>query len=116
MCDLSASQIGNEQFLPATSDVSIQISKAEQVIPASIAIANRKLSSGNFVLNYSTDANLPIQFTSTTQSVCEVNASNSSEIILNALGTCTLTASAIGDIRYNDATPVTNIAFEVEAD
>lgn len=116
MCDLSAYQQGDEQYLPATSDVSIQISKAEQVIPASIAIANRKFSSGNFVLNYSTDANLPVQFTSTTPSVCEVNASNSSEIILNALGTCTLTASAIGDIRYNDATPVTNIAFEVEAD
>lgn len=116
MCDLSASQQGNEQYLPATNDVSIQISKAEQVIPAGITIANRKLSSGNIVLDYSTDASLPVQFTSTTPTVCEVNISNSSEIILNATGTCTLTASAIGDIRYNDATPVTNISFVVEAD
>ncbi len=50
---------------------------------------------------------LPVSFSSTTPTICTVSGVNGSTVTGVAVGTCTITASQVGDNSYDSAPPVT---------
>jgi hypothetical protein len=64
---------------------------------------DRELSSTPFVVTATSDSNLSVVLTSTTQDVCTVSGL---EVSMLTVGTCTLTANAAGNATYADATEV----------
>jgi hypothetical protein len=64
---------------------------------------DRELSSTPFVVTATSDSNLSVVLTSTTQDVCTVSGL---EVTMLTVGTCTLNANAAGNATYADANEV----------
>ena len=67
------------------------------------APVDREYSSTPFVVTATSNSNLSVVLTSTTQDVCTVSGF---EVSMLTAGTCTLTANAVGNATYADATEV----------
>jgi hypothetical protein len=65
--------------------------------------ADREFSTTPFTVTATSNSNLPVSLTSTTQDVCTVSGFNVSML---TPGTCTLTASQAGDTAYTAATDI----------
>jgi hypothetical protein len=107
-CTVEADQAGNANYLaaPANSN-SFTIKQAKQ----NITFADpgpQPLSAGTVTFTYSsTSSENLVTFASSTPAVCTIYSNNIVSADLNAVGTCTITASQAGDTDYSAATPVT---------
>jgi probable HAF family extracellular repeat protein len=101
-CSITASQLGNGQFVPAPP-----VTQTFLVLNANAisfdAIPNQIFGISPFVTAAKSSAGLPVTFVSTTPAVCS-NASNL--IILLGVGTCTISASQSGNLSYAPAPTV----------
>ncbi len=103
-CSITASQSGDANYNPAASVTqSFNVNKASQTISFA-ALADKTYGDASFTLAASSDAGLAVTYSSTTTSVCNVSGSTVSVV---AAGTCSLTASQVGDSHYNAAASVT---------
>jgi len=106
ICVIEASQDGNSLYLPAT-DVTqnILISKAAQTITFGAQGAQAYTPGGSFAISplATSTSGLPVDYASTTLGVCMVAGTN---VTIVAVGTCTISATQVGDQNYNAATPV----------
>lgn len=85
-----------------TTNQSITVTKADQTITFA-APADRDFTVTPFALAPSATSNLSVTLTSTTTSVCTVSGLT---ITLQAIGTCSLTSSQIGNGNFNAAVDV----------
>ncbi len=65
--------------------------------------ANLTYAASPFTLDAKASSALPVEFTSSTPGVCEVNGN---QVTMLAIGTCTIEASQPGSVAYKPATPV----------
>lgn len=102
-CTTIATQPGNASF-SAAPDVtrSFQITLTPQVITF-VQPANQLLSTGSLTVAPSADSGLTVTLTSTTPSECTVSGF---VITFVATGSCSLTASRMGNATYSAATDV----------
>ncbi len=104
LCSINADQPGNGSYTPAaTMTQSFIIADASQTISFP-AIPAQNMGEAPFALNATSSANLPITYSTSTPAVCAVSGQM---VIINAMGTCTVTASQIGNNDFNSATAVT---------
>jgi hypothetical protein len=102
-CTINASQGGNSQYAAApTVPLSINVKGQPQTITfANIPTQN---ASTTLTLTAVASSNLPITYSSTTQSVCTVSGTT---LTFTATGgNCTITASQTGNTQYAAAMPV----------
>ncbi|MCG8429284.1 MAG: Ig-like domain-containing protein, partial [Chromatiales bacterium] len=95
--DLTISYVGgdgNDVVLTAKSDQAITFN----------ALADKTFGDADFTLSASANSGLSVSFTSNTTSVCTVSGST---VSLVAAGSCSITASQVGDSQYYAATDVT---------
>ncbi|MTI40897.1 T9SS type A sorting domain-containing protein [Fulvivirga lutimaris] len=98
--EITASQIGNGNYLEATPIVNtLNAIKADQVIQFNPENA-KSFGDPDFNLTASVISNLPITFTSSNESVIQINGNTASII---GAGETTITASQNGDSFYNAA-------------
>jgi len=103
-CGLTASQDGDGNYNPATpADQSVNIAKADQTITFAAPADQTFSVGGTFDSPATSSSNLTVLITSTTTGVCTVSGNT---ITILSSGTCSLTASQVGDENYNTATPV----------
>ena len=102
-CSTTASQSGNQTYAPA-GDVSrsFQITLAPQAITF-VQPLNQLLSAGSLTVSPTADSGLPVTLVSTTTSECTVSGF---VVTFVAAGSCSLTASQIGNSIFNAATDV----------
>jgi hypothetical protein len=113
-CVIQADQAGNGTFLAAAQVTgSIVPTKLTNTITG-VTIAPTSLTVGiPATVSATATSSLPVVFGSTTQSVCIVNGN---AITVLAAGTCTITASEAGNLRYGLATTVsTNYTAGLQA-
>ncbi len=105
-CTTTASQPGNASY-SAAMDVtrSFQITLIPQVITF-VQPANQLLSAGTLTVAPTADSGLTVTLASTTPSECTVSGF---VITLVATGTCSITASRLGNATYSAATDVVRI-------
>jgi hypothetical protein len=110
-CTVTASQDGNADYNPAPAIArTFSIAKADQQITFE-ALADKKVSDADFVVNATASSNLVVQLTASGN--CALNRS---QVHFTEAGQCTITASQEGDADYNPATAVSRtfaIAGEV---
>ncbi len=102
-CTIEADQYGDDTYGEATP---VTRSFAVTLIPQVITFAQpapANLSAGTVALTASSDAGLPVSFTSTTPAVCTVAGTT---ITLLAVGTCTIDADQAGDATHAAATTI----------
>jgi hypothetical protein len=107
-CTITASQAGDNRFAPAR-DVqhSFQVKLAEQKI--NFSQPTDTTAGQQVTLAASASSGLPVSFTSATPAVCTLAGSTVTTLIP---GTCTITASQVGDDRYARARDVQH-SFQV---
>jgi len=71
------------------------------------SIADRTLKRSVFSVRATASSRLPVVVTSDTPTVCAVGGSKGNTVTLLAAGTCTLTATQAGNIRFSSADSVT---------
>jgi hypothetical protein len=100
-CTVTASQAGDESYYPAPSVTrGITIGKRDQTI-AFDPLPNRRIGEPAFGVTATASSGLPVSFSAA--GVCSVAGG---VVSLNAVGTCTITASQLGDTHYNPAATV----------
>jgi hypothetical protein len=112
-CTITASQGGNTSFI-AAAPVSQSFSvSAKPLTPQTITFAPIALQIAGTPLTLTATASsgLPVSYASSTTFVCTVTGSTAT---LLAAGTCTITASQVGNTSYAAATPVSQ-SFTVNA-
>jgi hypothetical protein len=108
-CSVTASQAGDESYYPAANVTrSITIGKNSQTIHFD-PLPNRRIGDPAFGVTATASSGLPVSFSAA--GVCSVA---NGIVSLNAIGTCTVTASQLGNDIYN---PAANVArtFAVQA-
>ena len=117
-CTIQASQPGNAAFLAATPIIqSFQVTRAPQTITFATQ-SNRSLGTSHALIPAAASSGLPLNFTSTTETVCRVSGTvragqqSIAYLTLVAVGQCTIQASQAGNPDYLAATPVTQ-SFQV---
>ena len=111
-CTVSANQIGNTVYNAAPAVTrSFAVTKAAQTI--TFAALTAKPLGAPVVVSATASSGLPVTFTTTTPAVCAWGGTNGSTITLLATGTCTVSASQVGNTIYN-AAPVVNRNFTVQ--
>ena len=104
-CSITANQAGNGTFTAATAVTrTFNILKGTQTISFTQP-ADTLLSAGTVTLSATATSGLPVTFTSNSTQVCTVSVSG--VVTLVAAGSCSITASQVGNANYNTATPVT---------
>jgi hypothetical protein len=104
-CTVTASQGGNTTYAAAPSvSNSFNVSTTSQTITFN-SPGNQLLGSGTVALSASATSGLAVTFDSTTTSVCTVSGST---LTLVLAGTCSVTASQVGNAAYAAAAPVSN--------
>ncbi|MCU1365194.1 MAG: large protein, partial [Ilumatobacteraceae bacterium] len=105
-CTVHASQSGDAIFkaaLPVSR--SFTVAKATQAITFAV-IANRRTTQSSLTVTGTATSGLPVQFATTTPTVCAASGVNGSVITLLAVGTCTVRASQPGDASWSAAARV----------
>ncbi len=101
---ITASQAGNENYNAAPDVVrSFDVAKANQTITFA-PIGNKGYASEDFALTATASSGLPVAFTVSAGSPCEII--NGNMVHITGLGTCTITATQDGNQNYNPAPPV----------
>jgi uncharacterized repeat protein (TIGR01451 family) len=115
-CSVTASQSGNATFaaaLPVTR--TFQVTTVPVVLQTQTITfaqpADARVDQGPATVTASASSGLPIVFSSTTSSVCSVSGGS---VALISVGTCSITASQVGDATYGGAPDVTR-SFQVTA-
>jgi mono/diheme cytochrome c family protein len=115
-CTVTAAQLGNASFAPATP-VSVSFAVKVATGPALSAQSINFASPGNQLqggtvplLSATASSGLPVSFASATPSVCNVNGT---AMIWWLPGTCTIVANQAGDASYAAAAPVSNSFYVV---
>lgn len=99
---ISASQPGNEDFIPAASvDLTVTIKKADQTISFS-SIADKTLGDDPFALIATSSSGLDIMYTTTTDKVTITN----NQVALTKAGRASIKATQLGSENYNAAISV----------
>ncbi|NDJ14513.1 MAG: hypothetical protein EBY17_25510, partial [Acidobacteriia bacterium] len=102
-CSITATQEGNLTYARAPSVTqSFNIALGSQLISFD-SLSNNVFGGGPIPLSATASSALAVSFASTTQPVCTVSASM---ITIVTVGTCSITASQLGDSNYAAATPV----------
>ena len=113
-CNLTASQAGDGNYNAAISvDRSVIISKADQTILFDAPANQSFVPSGTFMAPATSDSSLVVTIVSNTLGICTVSGIT---VTIVTAGTCTLTASQVGDVSYNAATPVNQSVIISKAD
>lgn len=110
-CSLTASQAGNESYLPAPAITrSFEILKVKQEISAVVIADQDLLEYDSYTIEYpSFGSPSPVVMKSNTPDICTANGKQISYI---AIGQCNLTFSKAGDAEYEDAKPI-NLTFKI---
>jgi len=96
-CSITASQLGDTNYNAATDVVqSFAINKANQTINFS-PLQDKLLDDADFSVIANSTSSLLVSFTSSNTSVCNINGSL---VSINAIGTCELIASQVGNENY----------------
>lgn len=118
-CTIVANQAGDAtNYLPASPvsrsfTITAPIVKKDQAITFD-AIGDQIISDGSIVLNATADSSLPVSYeVSSDASACSVSGTNTSEILFDNTGDCTVIASQSGDSTYNSAKSVSQ-SFRIE--
>jgi RHS repeat-associated protein len=116
ICTITADQAGDSNYHPATqATVNVTINKATQTITNFISTQpspiNQAVSTTFSVTAQGGASANPVIFSSSTPSVCSVSGTNntttSATITIQAAGTCTLSATQLGNDNYLAATSAT---------
>jgi len=108
-CTIQATQAGNTSYAAATPvNQSFQVTQTAQTITFG-TLANRVFGSAPFTVSATASSGLPVNFASTTISVCTVSGST---VTLVSSGQCSIQASQAGNATYAAAIPVTQ-SFQV---
>lgn len=98
---VTATFAGNQNYNPATNNQqSIIITQASQSIAFS-PLSNKSYGDADFAVSATTSSGLPASFSASGQ--CSVS---SNTVHLTGAGSCTVTASQVGNVNYQAATPV----------
>lgn len=110
-CTLTASQAGNESYLPAPVITrSFEILKVKQEISAVVIADQDLLEYDSYTIEYpSFGSPSPVVMKSNSPDICTINGKQVSYI---AIGQCNLTFSKVGDAEYEDAKPI-NVSFKI---
>jgi hypothetical protein len=105
-CTILVNQAGNTNFAAAMQvQQSVLITQGSQTItfggPGQIQLTTTT------ALSASATSNLPITFASTTPTTCTTTGTNGATLTAVALGTCSVTATQVGNALFAAATPVT---------
>jgi uncharacterized protein YjdB len=103
--NITASQAGNGDYLPAENVVQELTIKSSQSINFD-EIPTKYLNSVPFALNASSTSGLPVSFVSSDPSVATVSGNT---VTILSVGTTTITASQAGNEAYGAATPVNRL-------
>jgi len=99
-CTIEAAQAGDSTFNSAIPvNQSFTVNKLIQTITFN-SLINKTLGDADFDITATSDSGLTVSFISTTLLVCSITGQT---ITLIADGTCTITASQVGDASYNFA-------------
>ncbi|TAE17898.1 MAG: T9SS C-terminal target domain-containing protein [Bacteroidetes bacterium] len=103
---ITASQNGNENYLPATSVTQdLVVNKANQTITFN-AIADKVYGNLPFQLNATSNSNLAVSYSISTLPATGVATLSGNTVTIIGLGSVSLTASQAGNTNYNPATEV----------
>lgn len=106
---------GGTNYNDANGSVEISISKANQTISFA-ALPNKYIGNGGITVSATGGGSgNPVTFSTSTPAVCTSGGTNGAAISFVGLGTCTVTASQVGNINYNAASNVIR-SFTVNAD
>ena len=101
-CSITASQPGNSIYTAATPVVqSFAVNPASQTI-AFAPLANVIFGSAPFTIAATATSGLPVNFSSTTASVCAISGAT---VTVLAAGACSIVANQAGNASYAAATP-----------
>ena len=108
-CAIQATQAGNANYLAANPVTqSFQVTQASQTITFG-GLSNQTYGSAPFTVSATATSGLPVNFLSTTSTVCTVS---SGTVTIVAAGTCAIQATQAGNTNYAAANPVTQ-SFQV---
>lgn len=107
-CSVTASQAGDGNYAPASSQQLFKVLKKVQAITFE-SPGFQAISTPPFALAATANSGLPVAYTSATPDVCTVSGST---LTLASKGQCSLTAAQEGDNNYAAATPLV-VAFTV---
>ena len=111
-CSVDLFLAGNANYLAAETIQGFSVAQAPQSITFN-APAAHLLGDAPFTLSATGGASgNAVTFASTTTAVCTTSGTNGATVTLLTQGTCSITASQLGNANYQDATPVTR-AFAV---
>lgn len=103
---ITASQNGNENYLPATSVTQdLVVNKANQTITFN-AIADKVYGNLPFQLNATSNSNLAVSYSISTLPATGVATLSGNTVTIIGLGSVSITASQAGNTNYNPATEV----------
>jgi hypothetical protein len=107
VCSITASQAGNATYAAAasvTQSFTVSAKTAQTITFGSLS--SQTPGSSPTPLSATASSGLPVTYVSNTPAVCTVSGVN---LTLVAAGTCSITASQLGNATYAAATPVTQI-------
>jgi len=112
-CVITATVAADDNYLVASSDVTIPMTPAAQIISFAPPPSQNYAPNGTVVLTATPGASTsPVSFSSTSTSVCTTGGSNGATVTFVSAGTCNITASQAADSNYFAAPPV-NQSFTI---
>ena len=112
-CVITATVAADDNYLVASSDVTIPMTPAAQIISFAPPPSQNYAPNGTVVLTATPgDSTSPVSFSSTSTSVCTTGGSNGAMVTFVSAGTCNITASQAADSNYFAAPPV-NQSFTI---
>jgi hypothetical protein len=103
MCQITAQQAGDAQYMPAAATKQFFVAKRSQTITFA-ALADKVLGAAPFAVSAASSAGLPVSFASTTPAVCTMAGAT---VTLVSAGTCAIVASQAGNANTLAAASVT---------
>jgi hypothetical protein len=105
-CTITASQAGGSGYLPAPDvQQTFTIAKADQAITFN-ALADKFVGDAAFTVSATSTSSLPVSFAATAGDCTVTGNTVTLSTPATLPGTCTITASQVGDVNFNAATPV----------
>ena len=102
-CRVAVTAAATSRYESARSVASFTVSPAKQVITLP-KLTTREVTAAPFAVAAASSSGLPVALTSSTPTVCTVNALS---VTVRATGTCSVVAAQSGDDRYSAAPSVT---------
>jgi subtilisin family serine protease len=102
---VTASFAGDALHDASASSATLTVTKAAQTITFA-PLPDRPGSDSQFVVAATASSGLPVSFAASPPAVCTVGGASGTLVTLAGAGTCTITASQVGNATYNAATPV----------